>query len=83
MAASTSVPLSKKSQAAFIEYYRSVQTLSNVTRSEYRARLERRDREYQREVDRTEENRRAKAANRAFDPNRFQNITVPVVMPQV
>ena len=83
MVASTSVPLTKKSQAAFIEYYRSVQSLQNVTRNDARARLERVDREYQREVDRTEENLRAQSANRNFDPNRFQNITVPVVMPQV
>ena len=83
MVASTSVALSKKSQGAFIEYYRSVQSLQNVTRNDTRSRLERVDRDYQRETDRSQENLRAKAANRNFDPTRFQNIVIPVVMPQV
>jgi hypothetical protein len=41
------------------------------------------DRQYQREVDRTEEQRKAKIANRAGDPTKFQNVIVPVVAPQV
>ena len=83
MVASTVVPLSKKSQDAFIEFYRSIQSFQNVSRIDTRSRLERNDREYQREVDLTEEQKRAKAANRQGDPNRLQNITVPVIMPQV
>ena len=38
---------------------------------------------YARELDRTKENTRAKIANRYGDSSRFQNVTVPVVMPQV
>jgi hypothetical protein len=38
---------------------------------------------YIRENDFTQENLRAKAANKYGDPTRFQNITVPVVMPMV
>jgi len=83
MVASTSVPLTKRSQEAFIEYYRSVQSLQNVSRQEMRTRLERVDRQYQRETDRTEEQLRAKRANRTGDSDRFQNMVVPVVMPQV
>lgn len=83
MVASTVVPLSKKSQSAFIEYYRSVQSLQNVTRTDFRSRLEQVDRSYMRELDNTEENLRAQRANQSGDPNRFQNMTVPVVMPQV
>ena len=83
MASSTVVTLSEKSQFAFIEYYKGVQSLRNTTRSEMRSQLERIDRAYQREVDRTEEHLNAQAANRNQDPNRFQNMTVPVVMPQV
>lgn len=83
MVASTSIPLTKKSQLSFIEYYRSVQSLQNVTRNDFRSRLETIDRNYQRELDLTEENVRAKQANRAGDTNRFQNMTVPVIMPQV
>lgn len=83
MAASTVVSLSKKSQLAFIEYYKGVQSLRNTTRNEMRSQLERIDRAYQREVDRTDEHLNAQAANRNEDPTRFQNMTVPVVMPQV
>jgi len=83
MAASTAVPLSKKSQRAFLEYYRSLQSLQNVTRDTSRSRYERIDREYQRETDLTEAQQRAKAANRSGDADRLQNMTVPVVMPQV
>lgn len=83
MVASTSVPLSKKSHAAFIEYYRSAQSLTNITRNDTRSRLERIDREYQRETDRTQANLRAERANDTGDTSRFQNMTVPVVMPQV
>lgn len=38
---------------------------------------------YQREVDNTNENVRAKIANRYGDSRRYQDIVVPVVMPQV
>ena len=83
MVASSIVNLSPKSQRAFVEYYRSIQSLQNVTRNDSRSRLERVDRQYQRETDRTQEHTRAQAANANFDPDRFQNVTIPVVMPQV
>jgi hypothetical protein len=38
---------------------------------------------YQREIDFTDEQMKAKISNRYGDPTKFQNITVPVVMPQV
>lgn len=41
------------------------------------------DLQYAREKDWTKENLRAKAANRYGDTNRYQNVTIPVVMPQV
>ena len=48
------------------------------------SRLETIDRSYLREVDRTEEQWKARNANRfKGDPTKFQNVTVPVVMPQV
>lgn len=83
MVASTVVPLRPKSQAAFIAYYKSVQQLQNITRDSSRARLERIDREYQRVTDLSDTQRRAKTANRQGDTTRYQNMTVPVVMPQV
>jgi len=83
MVASTSVALSKKSQAGLIEYYRSLQSLQNVTRSEFRSRLEEVDLQYQREKNRSDKHKAAQAANRQGDPDRYQDMTVPVVMPQV
>lgn len=83
MAASTSVPLSRASQASFVSYYNTTQDMQNTFRSNLRARLETIDRAYQREVDKLTEQTRAKAANKAGDTDKFQNITVPVVMPQV
>lgn len=83
MATATSVPLSKKAQEAFLAYYESIQNLQNTTRSEQRARFEEVDKQYQREKDAEEEHKRAAAANKQGDTSRFQNMTVPVVMPQV
>ena len=83
MASSVPVPLSKKSQTAFITYYHHLQQSINVDRGTDRNRLEAVDRIYQREVDRSVEHQRAQAANKAGDTSRYQNITVPVVMPQV
>lgn len=83
MAASTVVPLSESSQAAFITYYNSMQNIQSDSLSDMRVRFEKVDKAYQREVDESEEQARAKAANEAGDTSRFQNITVPVVMPQV
>lgn len=83
MVASTAVALSRKSQEAFIAFYRSVQTSQNTTRNDMRARLERIDKAYQRTTDREQEHLRAENANAAGETGRFQNMTVPVVMPQV
>ena len=50
---------------------------------DFRTRFEMADKAYMREQDKTTEQSRAKAANNAGDSNRFQNITVPIVLPQV
>lgn len=83
MAGSSAIPLSRKSQLAFLSYYNTIQANVNQTRGDQRSRFEDIDRQYQREVDYTEEQARAKAANNAGDVERFQNMTVPVIMPQV
>lgn len=83
MAASTPTPLGKNSQEAFIKYYNVAMDLQNQQRTNLRTRFELIDKEYQREMDQSLETQRAKAANRAGDSDRYQNITVPVVMPQV
>ena len=83
MAAATSVPLNAKQREAFIEYYKTIKAKQQTLLSERRARFLLIDQSYQRELDRTQEDMRAKQANAAGDPSRYQNITVPVVMPQV
>lgn len=83
MAGSTVVPLTRAAQRSFLAYYDSIQLRQNSTRGEFRARYEQIDKDYQREVDKTQEQLRAKAANKLGDTNRYQNITIPVVMPQV
>lgn len=83
MAISSSVTLSNKSQEKLIKYYQSLQNNCNVTREAHRSNLERIDLQYQRELDNTEEARKAKQANRAGDVTKHRNVTVPVIMPQV
>lgn len=83
MAVSTLIPLSKISQDAFVTYYNNTQDVVKQFRNNLRGRLEDIDLAYQREQDRTKEHQRAKAANQSGDSDRFQNVTVPVVMPQV
>lgn len=83
MAASTSIPLSPTSQTAFQQFYKNTQLLQSSFRSNMRTRMEAIDKAYQREVDESTEHKRAKNANAAGDTSRFQNVTVPVVMPQV
>jgi hypothetical protein len=48
-----------------------------------RAALENIDRTYYRELDWTKDHQRAKLANRVGDAAKFQDVTVPIVMPQV
>ena len=75
--------LTKASQSAFIAYYRGLQQNQNLTRADFRAKFELLDRTYQRELDKTQEQERAKQANEGGDPSRFQNMTVPIVAPQI
>lgn len=71
-----------KSQLGIIEYHRQCyQTLANQWNIKEQMRAI--DVAYIREGDRTKENARAKAANAYGNSNRFQNVTIPVVMPQV
>lgn len=80
--ATTPVLLSKNAQAGLLEYRRQCHFQYN---SQWNLREQMRDIDlaYAREIDLTVENQRAKIANRYGDKNRFQNITIPVVMPQV
>src|ERR1700741_116265 len=82
MASATPLIISKKSQDAIIAYLRSCfDSYNNIWN--VRANMEIVDRAYMRERDFTKENQRAKLANRYGNPDKFQNVQVPVVMPQV
>lgn len=83
MATSTPVTnLSQKSQDGLIQYYRACTAILSTTWN-FRGQLLDIDRSYMREKDFTQANIRAKNANKYGDPNKFQNVAVPVVMPQV
>lgn len=83
MAASTAFILKQSSQEAFLKYYQQAQALQGTSRQSRRSRYETIDKAYQREEDETKEQQRAKAANRAGDPSRFQNVTIPIVATHV
>lgn len=76
------VTLDSAQEAQVLSYARSAQVMLN-TMYPMRARMVEIDRAYMREDDRTQEQYRDKASNRLGNPKRFQNITVPVIMPQV
>lgn len=73
---------SQKSQTALIEFYKQCTKVSHDQWS-MRTRMEEIDRQYSREVDLTEDQYKAKHANKQGDADKFQNITLPVIMPQV
>lgn len=78
----TPIPITQDSQDRVVQYLLSWQSLYTSSYS-VRAQLEQRDRAYYREQDWTKDNDRAKSANQTGDPTKLQNVTVPVVMPQV
>lgn len=83
MATNTPIPnLSAKAQEGILHFYRSC---ASITASVWNMRDQMLavDKLYMREMDRTMEDAKAKMANAAGDPTKFQNIVVPVVMPSV
>ena len=76
------VTLSDNTQEALIQYVKSIFQDKNSIYS-IRNTLEEADRSYYREGDNTEEHVKARMANSLGDTSKVQNITVPVVMPQV
>lgn len=83
MATSTPIPnLSAKSQEGIIQYYRACSAILATTWN-FREQLLYIDRQYMRENDFSSEQVRARIANRYGDQTKYQNVTVPVVMPQV
>lgn len=79
---STPLPIPPVAQQNVINYLKSAMTLYGGSFN-IRSQLEARDRAYYREEDTTETHLRAKQANLAGDATKIQNVTVPVVMPQV
>jgi len=71
-----------KSQGAVVEFAKQCTTMMSQQWN-LRDQLKKIDLAYLREQDQSEEHWRARKANRYGDRSRFQNITVPVVMPQV
>lgn len=75
-------PISFDSQASFVRY--SLECFRVMAKSyNFRERMQLTDRIYQRELDFSVEQRRARLYNESGDPSKMQNLTVPVVMPQV
>lgn len=74
--------LQPKSQDAIIQYWRASTALLQAQWN-IREQLLDIDRAYMREQDWTKDQNRARIANKYGDPNKYQNVTVPVVMPQV
>ncbi len=83
MATNTPIPnLSPKAQEGIIHFYRSCASITSSVWN-MREQMLAVDKLYMREMDRTMEDAKAKMANAAGDPTKFQNIVVPVVMPSV
>lgn len=78
----TPMLLSKKAQEGVIEFQRQAFTAQNQQWN-MREVMRQIDLTYAREKDQTIEQWRARTANSYGDSNRFQNVTMPVVMPQV
>lgn len=76
------IPLTKEQEDNVIRACRSWQN-SLYTQYSLRGELENIDREYMRERDWTEDNIKSRIANRRGDSSKIQNITVPIIMPQV
>jgi len=80
--ASTPLAIPVDSQAKVVAYLQSALD-QFATSYNIRTQMEMRDRAYYRTQDQSQATSRAKAANNQGDPTKLQNITVPVVMPQV
>lgn len=82
MASNTPTIVPKKAQAGITEYVKTAYT-SMYSTWDLRSKMEALDKAYMREQDLSKENSQAKKANAYGDKTKFQNITVPVVLPQV
>lgn len=82
MASATPLIIPEKSQQGIIEFHKQCYSTLN-SQGNLREQMRQIDLAYMREQDQTVAHRRAQLANRLGDTTKFQNVTVPVVMPQV
>ena len=82
MAANTQFSISSEQETAIITYADKAHTLL-LNQFSLRTNMQMVDRYFQREHDMTEEQIKARIANRNGDKNHTQNVTVPIVQPQV
>ena len=75
--------LNTTSQDAFINYFKEVLLTANGVVSAQRTRFEEVDRAYQRETDNTDIQTQSRLQNKAGNVQPIQNVTVPIVMPQI
>jgi hypothetical protein len=80
--ANTPFRMGDKSQQAVIQFERECAAML-YNQWNIREQLMNIDRAYMRENDHTKENVRARLSNKLGDSTKFQNVTVPIVMPQV
>lgn len=76
----TSIP--RPAQDAFRQFFVSAWNMANMNWN-IREQLRQKDLAYMREQDYTPEQWKARLANMAGDPSKFQNVTVPIILPQV
>ena len=78
----TGIPLRKEQQSDVLTLVRNLK-LRNTGLFNMRARMEWQDRVYQREVNFTQRQKLMQMANQTGDASKVQDVTVPVVMPQI
>jgi hypothetical protein len=82
MATNTPILLSKIAQAGLIVFSKQCYTMLN-TQWNIREQMRQVDLAYIREKDQTDVHQKSKLANKYGDANKFQNITIPVVLPTI
>jgi hypothetical protein len=82
MSSATPLVIQEKSQEALVQFHKQCYSMLNQQWN-IREQMRQADLAYMRETDWTKENQSAKLANRYGDSTKFQNVVVPVVMPQV
>lgn len=82
MASNTPTIVSQKAQEGIVQYIK-MASQSMGANWDLRSKFEAIDKAYMREQDLSEEQQKARRANAYGDKTKFQNITVPVVLPQV